>query len=150
MSKPRYKWWGYAKAVIRAYPAHCKELSARREQKITSAYSGNGHASGAHRATEGVALRELKADDMREYIAVENAIAHTRTIWPDAEERLRLIELVFFRQSHSLQSAAFTCNVSYSTAKRWHNNFIVTVANYLGLISEGTGKTGMETEVQCG
>ena len=21
MSKPRYRWWGYVKAVIRAYPA---------------------------------------------------------------------------------------------------------------------------------
>lgn len=135
MSKPRYKWWGYVKAVIRAYPAHYAALTARRDQKITPAYSGNGHASEANRSTEGVVLRELKPEDMREYTAVENAILHTRVVWPDAEERLRLITLVFFRRTHSLQSAAYACNVSYSTAKRWHNNFVVTVASYLGLIS---------------
>lgn len=25
MSKPRYKWWGYARAMIRAYPEHCND-----------------------------------------------------------------------------------------------------------------------------
>ena len=25
MSKPRYKWWGYARAMIQAYPEHCND-----------------------------------------------------------------------------------------------------------------------------
>lgn len=25
MSKPRYKWWGYARAMIRAYPERCND-----------------------------------------------------------------------------------------------------------------------------
>ena len=49
MSKPRYKWWGFAKAVIRAYPAHCDDLKAMREQGITPAYSAAGHGSEVHR-----------------------------------------------------------------------------------------------------
>ena len=25
MSKPRYKWWGFVKAMIRAYPERCND-----------------------------------------------------------------------------------------------------------------------------
>ena len=35
MSKPREPWWGYAKNVIRKYPAYKKELRELRSQQIT-------------------------------------------------------------------------------------------------------------------
>ena len=78
MSKPRYKWWGFAKAVIRAYPAHCDDLKAMREQGITPAYSAAGHGSEVHRTAEDTALCELPPIEMKEYIAVEKTIQTTR------------------------------------------------------------------------
>lgn len=134
MSKPRYKWWGFVKAIIRAYPSHRATLDALREQSTTPAYTAAGHGSNARRATEDTALAELPPIEMREYNAVEKAIQTTLKTCRDGAERMRLIELVFFKQSHTLQGAAMACNISYGTAKNWHNRFIETTARNFGLL----------------
>lgn len=134
MSKPRYKWWGFVKAIIRAYPAHRAELAALREQPTTPTYTATGHGSSVRRAAEDTALAELPPLEMREYIAVEKAIQTTLKTCRDGTERMRLIELVFFKQSHTLQGAAMVCNISYGTAKNWHNRFIETTARNFGLL----------------
>ncbi len=45
---------------------------------------------------------------------------------------MKLIDMVFFRKTHTLQGAAMVCNVSYGTAKNWHNRFIEQVARNYG------------------
>ena len=40
MSSPRYGWWGYAKAMIRAYPQLHREYEELHTQKITASISG--------------------------------------------------------------------------------------------------------------
>lgn len=134
MSKPRYKWWGYAKAIIRAYPEHCAELSARQEQSIIANYNPmSGHSSLPGRTVEALATVTLAPIDQRELDAVAKAISFTQTL-KDGSERLNLISLVFFNKTHTLSGAAMQCNVSYQTAKRWHNAFIVNVAKNFGLL----------------
>ena len=39
MSKPRYRWWGYVKAVIRAYPALDKVMREPIYTPTTARYS---------------------------------------------------------------------------------------------------------------
>lgn len=134
MSKPRYKWWGFAKAIIRAYPAHCDDLKALREQSITPAYSAAGHGSEVHRTSEDTALCELPPIEMKEYAAVEKTIQTTLRTYRDGEERMRLIDMVFFSKTHTLQGAALACNISYGTAKSWHNRFIEQTARNFGLL----------------
>lgn len=41
--------------------------------------------------------------------------------------------MVFFEQTHTLQGAALALNVSYGTAKNWHNDFIKLTAKKYGL-----------------
>lgn len=132
MSKTRYKWWGYVKAIIRSYPQHKDNLKALREQSITVTYNAIGHGSEAHRAIEDVALRELPQAEMKEYSAVDKAIQATLQ-YKDGSERLQLIDMVFFKKTHTLQGAAIACNISYGTAKNWHNRFIVQTAKSFGL-----------------
>lgn len=134
MSKPRYKWWGYVKAIIRAYPAHCVELKALREQSTTAAYNATAHGADVHRKSEDAALRELPYPEMKEYDAVDKAIQTVLATCKDGSERLKLIDMVFFHRTHTLQGAAMACNVSYGTAKIWHNKFIETVARNYGLL----------------
>lgn len=134
MSKPRYKWWGYVKAIIRAYPAHCMELKALREQSTTAAYGAATHGAGARRKSEDTALRDLPPIEMKEYEAVDKAVQTTRAACRDGDERLKLIGMVFFQRTHTLQGAAMACNVSYGTAKIWHNKFIEQVARNYGLL----------------
>lgn len=134
MSKPRYKWWGFVKSIIRAYPAHLSDLTEIREQLITPAYSETGHGSGVRRKAEDTALAELPPPEMREYYAVEKTIQTTLLTCKDGAERMRLIEMVFFKQTHTLHGAAMACNVSYGTAKNWHNRFIEQTARNYGLL----------------
>lgn len=104
MSKPRYGWWGYAKWMIRQYPAR------------------------KDRYCQGNALKER--------MAVQQAIDETDRM-ENGKERLQVVDLVFFRQTHTLEGAAMMIPCSYMTARRWHNDFIKRVAKNYGLIDEG-------------
>lgn len=61
--------------------------------------------------------------------AVQDAIAETLTL-VDGEERLKVIDMVFFRETHTLQGAALNIPCSYETAKRWQQQFIRCVARH--------------------
>lgn len=101
MSRPRYKWWGYVKAMIRAYP------------------SLNG--------------KVCQGTEARECAAVCRAKENT-SVLPDGEDRLRLVDMVFFKQTHTLEEASQAIPCSISTAKRWHRDFIRQVAKEFGLL----------------
>lgn len=139
MSKTRYKWWGFIKAVIRAYPEHKADLMNMREQSIVPAYGTTGGGSGVSRTAESVALRELPQDEMKEYEAVEKTIQDTLR-YQNGTERMKLVEMVFFKRTHTLHGAAMALFVSYGTAKSWHNKFIEQTAKNFGLLKTGTAK----------
>lgn len=101
MSKPRYDWWGYIKAVIRRYP----ELKGR--------------------DVSGIALREKEA--------VEAAIAATERM-QNGRERLEVVDMVFWKKTHTLSGAALMVPCHYETARHWHSDFIKEVARKFGLL----------------
>lgn len=136
MSKPRYKWWGFVKAIIRAYPMHCEDLRNIREQSVVPVYGATGRGTDVNRAAESVALRELPFEDMKEYLAVEKTIRDTMR-YPNGADRVKLIEMVFFKRTHTLHGAAMALFVSYGTAKNWHNKFIERTAENFGLTKKG-------------
>lgn len=127
MSKTKYNWWGFVKNIIRKYPDYCRELESIREQKITANYSATAHGSGVSKPVETLALRELPKAEQKQYDAVVGAISMTKRL-KDGEERLKLIDMVFWKKTRNLQGAAMVCNVSYGTAKRWHKEFIISTA----------------------
>ncbi len=135
MSKPRYGWWGYIKHVIRAYPDLKREYHALHEQSITANASGmTGGGGGISRGVECVAMRELPKPKQKEYDAVRQAIEVTEYL-KTGQERLKLIDLVFWRGSHTLSGAAMALNISYDTAIDYHGDFIMMVAWYKDLIT---------------
>lgn len=101
MSKPRYDWWSYIKAVIRRYPA----LKGK--------------------ALSGIAMKENEA--------VRAAVEQTEAL-PNGAERLAVIDMVFWKQTHTLAGAALTIPCGERTARRWHTEFIKTVAKNYGLL----------------
>lgn len=52
----------------------------------------------------------------------------------DGKDRLRLVEMVFFKQTHTLDGAAQEIPCSLRTARRWHRDFIRQVAKEFGLL----------------
>ena len=78
-------------------------------------YKGGGPISDAERA------------------AVEAAVEETKQRI-DGEERIRLIDLVLWKRTHTLQGAALACYVSERTAQEWHRQFIRLVGQKRGLL----------------
>jgi hypothetical protein len=78
-----------------------------------------------------------------ERAAVEEAIAETEQLVDGAKaaqgadhhaERLRLIDLVLWKRTHTLQGAAMAVYVSERTAQEWHRQFIRLVGQKRGLL----------------
>ena len=141
MSKPRDRWWGYVRAVIRAYPelrANAKELQ---RTQTTPRYGASVGSGGPSDPVASAALRRLPPQEQREYEAVEQALWETASL-PDGAARVRIIDLVFWRQSHTLEGAAQAVHLSYRSAQRRQNAFIRLVAQQMGL----TEKLGQESQ----
>lgn len=132
MSKPRYGWWSYAKYMVREYPALREEYRERQSQRITREIAAVAGGTVASRSTETTALRQLPPAKQAEYDAVTKAIEETKRM-KTGPERLKLIDLVFWKQSHTLDGAAYVLNYSYENARRFHRDFLRLVGLYRGL-----------------
>lgn len=133
MSRPRYDWWGYVKGMIRRYPALCRQYWDLHSQSVTALYGPQGGAGDDARKTERLAIRELPATKQREYEAVRLAIEQTR-LRLNGDARLRVIDLVLWKNRYTLYGAAQAVHVSVPTVKRWHGEFIRQVAKNYGLM----------------
>lgn len=134
MSKPRYDWWSYVKGIIRRYPELCSRQEELRRTTLSPDLNGLPHGNGKiSDPVADAALRELPKINQREMEAVRKAIDETKKL-DTGEERLRMIRLVFWDRTHTLEGSAQKIHISYITAKRWHGEFIRVVAMEFGLI----------------
>ena len=139
MSKPRYHWWAYAKAMVRMYPQLKREYDALHAQRVTTTPDCvPGGKGGVSRVVEITALRQLPPARQAEYDAVTKAIELTKKR-QNAADRLALIDLVFWKGTHKLEGAAMKLYISDSTARRYHTDFLRLVGFCRGLedIQEG-------------
>ena len=130
MSKPRYRWWGYIKNVIRAYPGLKAEYADLHEPPITASISGMPGGGNISNPTAQAALRELPKAEQEELNAVTSAIKFTSQL-KTGTDRLKLIDLVFWKKSHTLSGAAVKLSISYDTAIDYHGDFILLTAYFL-------------------
>ena len=63
--------------------------------------------------------------------AVERAL-WMQSIYPNAAERRRMVELVYFRRTHTMDGAAMECHYSRETVQKW--NIEILSAVYVGLL----------------
>ena len=136
MSKPRYPWWSYVKAMIREYPALRERYADLHAQSMTADYSGMPRSGGAARGTEEIAIRELPSPKQREYEAVRRAIAQTER-YCNGRQRLAVIRMVLWERRYTLEGAALQVPCGAATAWRWHGEFIKLVAENFGLLDAG-------------
>ena len=131
MSKPRYGWWSYAKYMIRKYPCLTAKMTELKEVSITARISGEAHGTGVSNPTQDVALRELNPTEQKEYDAVRLAIEDTLK-HPTGEQRMKLIDLIFWKNTHTVLGAGREIPCAEITAKRWHRDFIRKVGEKYG------------------
>ena len=132
MSKPRYGWWSYAKYMVRVYPELKKEYQARQGARITREISCVSGCTTTSRSTENTALRQLPPAKQAEYDAVTKAIEATK-LMRNGKERMALIDMVFWKQSHTLDGASCALNYSYEQGQRFHRDFLRLVGISRGL-----------------
>lgn len=111
--------------------ARCEPRKAGREESLrmsTPRYGWWAYAKWMIRSYKGGGLM-TKA----ERAAVADAIAETERL-VDGAERLRLIDLVLWKRTHTLQGAAMAVYVSERTAQEWHRQFIRLVGQKRGLL----------------
>lgn len=133
MSTAKFRWWGFARRMIRDYPSLKEQWDDLHEQSITAGDSGTGGGGGVSRKTEQVALRTLpSADDQKAFDAVNRAIELT-TLKPDGDRCLQLIGLMYWsRTPMAMAAAAYKVHISEPTAKRWHGAFVRLVGKCHG------------------
>ena len=132
MSKPRYIWWGMVRHMIRLYPELHKELNDLHQQKITASVSGMPAGGNAGRPLENIAMKRLPADRQSFHDAVQTALDSFRSR-RDGKEKLQLIRLLYWiKKPMTMGSAALYLHVSEATAKRWHGEFVRSVARAYG------------------
>ncbi|MBP1737290.1 MAG: hypothetical protein H6Q60_1171 [Oscillospiraceae bacterium] len=134
MSKPRYKWWGYVKNIIRAYPELKSQAEELRRTSLTAVYGGAAVKRGdiADKVFQ-AAARELPRQEQREYEAVTEAIAATER-YSNGVDRLKIIRLVYWNGGYTLEGAALSIPCGVASAWRWHGEFIKLVAGQLGFM----------------
>lgn len=128
MSSPRYDWWPYIKGMIRRYPEMCRKYNDLHSPCISPSLSGMPRGGDTTRQTETLALRELPTTQAREYEAVRRAIETTEP------HQLKLIDLLYWKRSHTIMGAAERLKIGERTAQRWHAEFIRRVALIYGLM----------------
>ena len=126
-------WRHDTRKVIRAYPALKRAESELKRQKVIPSYSGMPKPSGASRSTEETATRELPKGQQRELDAVRYSIETTNR-YRNGDLRIKMIDLVYWRNTHTLTGAAMALHVSIDTARHWHSDFVELVDAYLRIL----------------
>ena len=135
MSRPRYRWWGFALRMIRDYPGLKAKMEDLHTQSITANMSGMPRGGGDGRTVETIALRTLPQDDQKAYDAVTRAIELTM-LHETGEERIAMIQYLYWnrrsRGKYKIKDAAIKLHISVPTAKRWHGDFVRMVGKCYG------------------
>lgn len=134
MSKPRYNWWGFALAMIRDYPHRQIELRDLREQKTTASINGMPGVHAASRTTEGIALKQLPAQEQREFDAVDRAIKRVKAL-TESKLRMEVVKITLWK-GYDIRTAAMCLNISDRTARRYRWQFVLLVGHMYGFLSE--------------
>ena len=75
--------------------------------------------------------KHLNENDRRELDAVVRAMGRAKCL-AFGEQQIRIVKMVFFDKTHTLQGAAMREHISYSTARRQQAQFIRLVGIYMG------------------
>ena len=84
--------------------------------------------------TENLAVRQLPAQEQREYDAVDLAIKRTR-LMPDGKLRMDTAKHTIMK-GYSIPSAAMALHISERTARRYRWQFILLVGHTYGFLDE--------------
>lgn len=135
MGASREPYWSYVKAIIKEYPDLKAEAERPLAQRVTSFFRNGGGSGRTANPTQDCVIHDLPPKQQRKYDAICTAIQKTKILYPDnAEQRLRIIDLVYWKKSHTIEGAAMKIPCHRNAAGRWQADFIRMVADELDLV----------------
>lgn len=132
-----YKFLGHAKELLYHYPENRRLLKRIEEDVLlgqTSDYDHCYRRGGVSNPTyrKAVLLSEGRLAEMRrEVAAVEKLLSQIETFGREDVRARRLLEMVYFRMSHTLYGAAIQLQISEATAKRWNQKILLALAEIM-------------------
>lgn len=135
MSKP--DWWTHCMLIVKRYPVTEKKLRSLQSEAppVSPQLSGMPHSSAASRKTEEAALRAAPGEtELRQYAAVARALEITRS-YPNGSQRVRIVELLIWQESHTVEGAAAVVGYSAAAVKEFRAAFLGLVAVLLGFVA---------------
>ena len=93
---------------------------------VTPSLSGMPIGGGERRSTEDAALRQLPPEDQCRLDAVAQAVEISEHLTSGLARR-KLIDLVYFRRSHTVEGAAMQIPCDVRTAKTWNSDFLLLI-----------------------
>ena len=123
-------WRSEARRALRDYP-RIKRRQADNEMQITPVYGGAAVQHSASRTTENVALRSTLTEREENVISAVEFMLNMQRRYQNSAERLRMIELVYFKHTHTIDGAADIVHYSPDALWRWNGEILTAV--YVGL-----------------
>lgn len=118
--------------ALRTYPYLKKLQSEDPDVVVTPSYNGMPRGGDNSRPTENVAMRRRLSQREEDFVkAVDNALFEVAT-WPDGAITVRLIDLVDFKRTHTIEGASYRLHMSERTARRKRWKFIALVGGFYG------------------
>lgn len=119
-------WKRMARDAAYAYPRLHRQLTDMKSPSLTPKLTGMPRGGGTSRTVEDLALRQLPKGDQDAHDAVERALRILGEMRTGAKRR-KLVELVYFRRTHTLYGAGVELGISEETAGAWSRDFLVSV-----------------------
>lgn len=120
-------WRSEARAALRQYPKCKRKQSETGEMQITPAYGGTPGSHTATRTTENVALAVRLTPHEENVISAVEFMMKMQSAYPNAEERFKMIRLVYFNRTHTMEGAALECHYSVDALKKWNSEIMAAV-----------------------
>lgn len=120
-------WRSEARSALRQYPRCKRKQSETGEMQITPAYGGIPGGGTATRTTENVALAVRLTPHEENVISAVEFMMQMQNAYPNAQERFKMLELVHFKHTHTIDGAAEIVHYSPEALWRWNTEMLTAV-----------------------
>ena len=120
-------WRTEARAALRQYPRCKRKQAETSEMRITPNYGGVAVQHSASRTTENVALRSTLTEREENIINAVEFMLNMQRRYYNADARLRMLKLVYWSRTHTMQGAAMEVGYNINTVKSWNTEMLTAV-----------------------
>lgn len=131
MSKYKHWWRPNVERAIKQYPMLCEKKKDLQAASMTANYNAMPSGNEPSRTTENLGTRFLSEQEEKILFSVGRAIDEIMR-QRDGEDVMRIVTLVDFKQTHTVDGAAIALYMHRNTAACRRTRFIDLVGKYMG------------------